>query len=522
MEVFMKELLVRIKNALGRLEDCVRRFPFSFVYLCLITFTGSYQIISENEKFEAIIALILGGLFCFLMELSYEYGIHGYRLLSPVSSLAVSVVAYFLLKTYENEYTYTAVFGLAVAAVSLICYILYKDRENRNLFSSLMKSAFIVQVFVCVILSGFSVCIAAFHFLIFNFQNVWKLYGVIFLSVFVLFGITLFLSYVPRPKEDAEVPSIYRTMIHKALFYIYLILIGILYLYILKIIISWKMPVGKLNWFGSFALLFYVFFYLSVDETDGRIQGIFKNYGAYLLLPVLAIQLFAIVIRLNAYGLTTARYVSLILIGIAVCFMLSNIFRFSVSKCFLIIPVLALVFTCTPLNVYDVPNRVQEHRLKSALIKGGALINGVLDDTVKMKAEYLEDVKSAYDYLKWSEGKKSSFFNDFAESKIVSSFYDLDYDENYISFHYSYNLEEKQIDIGEYNSMRILSGEETDQYQEDLTAFFLSLEENDNGEMLACKLSDGSRIIFEYIDYLYDPESSGFEELFWRGILFTK
>ena len=216
----MKDLLIRIKNALGRLEDCVRRFPFSFIYLCLITLTGSYQIISENESFELIVALILGGLFCFLMELSYEYGIHGYRMASPVSSLAVSTAAYLLLKNYQNEYVYTAVFGIAVAAVSLICYILYKDRENRNLFSSLIKSAFIVQVFVCIILSGFSVCIAAFHFLIFNFQNVWKIYGVVFLSVFTLFGITLFLSYVPGPKEDVEVPSIYRTMIHKALFFI--------------------------------------------------------------------------------------------------------------------------------------------------------------------------------------------------------------------------------------------------------------------------------------------------------------
>ena len=521
----MKELFIRIKNAFGRLEDCIRRFPFSFVYLCLITLAGSYQILSENELFEVTGALIIGGLSCFLLELAYEYGILRHRPVCSVLSLAISAGVYLLLKTYDNAYVYTAVFGLGIAIVSLICFILYKDRENRNLFSSLIKSAFIVQVFVCIILAGFSVCIAAFHFLIFNFQNIWKLYGVVFLAVSVLFGITLFLSYVPGPKEDVEVSSIYRTMIHKALFYIYLVLIGILYLYIIKIVVTWKMPVGKLNWFGSFALLFYVFFYLSVDETDGRIQEIFKKHGAYLLLPVLAIQLFAIVIRLNAYGLTTARYVSLVLIGIAVCFMLSHIFRFSVSKCFLIIPVLALLFTCTPLNIYDVPNRVQEQRLKNALSKGGALINGVLDDSVKLEAEYLEDVKSAYDYLRWSDGNKSSFFTDFEKSEIASHIRNGGYDSRNIkSYHYWHELNGEQIDVSEYRTMQQISKDGTDLLQDsDLTAFLLTLDQNDAEKsdqmQLAYELSDGQKLIFDYIEYTYDLDEKEFISLFYSGIL---
>ena len=524
----MKELFIRIKNALGRLEDCIRRFPFSFVYLCLITLAGSYQILSENELFEVNGALAIGGLSCFLLELAYEYGILKHRPVSPVSSVAISVGIYLLLKTYDNAYVYTAAFGLGIAIVSLVCFILYRDRENRNLFSGLIKSAFIVQIFVCVILAGFSVCIAAFHFLIFNFHNIWKLYGVVFLAVSTLFGITLFLSYVPRPKEDIEVPSTYRTMIHKALFYIYLVLIGILYLYIIKIVVTWKMPVGKLNWFGSFALLFYVFFYLSVDETDGRIQEIFKRYGAYLLLPVLAIQLFAIVIRLNAYGLTTARYVSLILIGVAVCFMLSGIFRFPVSRCFVIIAAVALLFTCTPLNIFDVPNRVQEQRLKNALSKGGALINGVLDDSVKLEAEYLEDVKSAYDYLRWSDGNKSSFFTAFAESRIAKSFDNYGYDDRNIrSYHYSYELNGEEIDVSGYRSMQMMSEDGTDRLEDlGLSAFLLSLEQDDSKQFhpapLAFELSDGRKLIFEYISYEYDLDEEEFIYLYYSGILLSR
>ena len=77
---------------------------------------------------------------------------------------------------------------------------------------------------------------------------------------------------------------------------------------------------------------------------------------------------------------------SLILIVIAVGFMAAQFFGFHVSLCFLLILPLAFVFTCTPLNIYDVPNRAQEKRLKNALTEGGALVDGVLNDTVNMEA----------------------------------------------------------------------------------------------------------------------------------------
>ncbi|MBR4422044.1 MAG: DUF4153 domain-containing protein, partial [Erysipelotrichaceae bacterium] len=467
--------------------------------------------------------LIMGGLFCFLMELSHEYKIHKTRILAPAVGLIVALLVFLILKDHDNEYVYTALGGIVVAVVALLAFVLYKNRENRYLFSHLMKSAFIVWIFTAVILAGFSVCIAAFHFLIFHFDEIWRIYSILFLLVLGLFGITLFLSYVPRPDEEVSVPPIYRTIIHKALFYIYLVLIGILYLYIIKIIVTWQMPVGKLNWFGCFALLFYVIFYLSVDETDGKPQALFKAKGALLLVPVLAIQLFAIFIRLNAYGLTTARFMSLILIAIAVGFMLTSMLKLHVAKCFLFIAVLAILFTCTPLNIYDVPNRLQENRLKNALVKGGALVNDVLNEDAVMETEYLEDAKSAYDYLRYSEGNKSSFFETFKDSKIARSFSEYSYDANIRSFYYGTDLDGKQIDIGSYHTLSITSQDRIPEYDDELKIFFLGLDEDKTNEyekdLLTYEASDGTKIIFRYISYEYDEDSKEFKYLSWEGIV---
>ena len=177
-EFDMKNLLERIKKAAGRLEDCIRRFPFSFGMLCLIALAGNYMIISEKELIEYPFAFTVAGLFCFLIELAHEYGMHKMRFLAPAFSLAASALFVCLMKTLDNVYIYTAIAAAGIAAVSFIAFVLYRDRENRHLFSHIVKSAFIVEIFAIVVLSGISVCIAAFHFLIFNFHEIWKMESV--------------------------------------------------------------------------------------------------------------------------------------------------------------------------------------------------------------------------------------------------------------------------------------------------------------------------------------------------------
>ena len=98
----METFLERIKKAGGRIEESIRRFPFSFVLLCLITINGIYMILAEKEAFELTFALIIGALFCFLTELSYEYGIHRLRPLIPAVALLIVAASYLLMKHYDN------------------------------------------------------------------------------------------------------------------------------------------------------------------------------------------------------------------------------------------------------------------------------------------------------------------------------------------------------------------------------------------------------------------------------------
>ena len=126
-----------------------------------------------------------------------------------------------------------------------------------------------------------------------------------------------------------------------------------------------------------------------------------------MLLPVLAIQLFAIYIRVSAYGLTDVRYASLVLILFAVLFIVNSVIRKKITWVFAAGAVISLLVTVTPLNLADVPARDQANRLMKVVNKYGLLSDGKYTYSDKVSEEDREILISCHDYLRFSDGKTS-------------------------------------------------------------------------------------------------------------------
>ena len=238
--VFMK-LVNRFNNTRNRLNDTVNRFPVTTVFLIIITIINIGFVLMEDMNSNLDVCLIVGTLMAFLMELSVEYQLFKNRYLSMIIGGCSALLSYGVLemvdKTYQI-YIHTGIMGICICCISLVFYVLYKNRDNQYIFSHYIKTNFIVGIFAFVVYMGFLVSLLAFHFLIFNFNNIWKLVIILSILLLFLFQYVLFISYVPKKEEVVEVPNTYRVIIHKALFFLYLLLIGILYLYILKIILQ--------------------------------------------------------------------------------------------------------------------------------------------------------------------------------------------------------------------------------------------------------------------------------------------
>ena len=541
------KIIDQFKDAKTRLYDTIYRFPFTTIFLSAISLISIYFILASENDTNLLLSLLASTLITFLFELAYEYDVHKIRILSLIIGLVTTFLSYVVLSYFDNIYVNTGLAGICIATISLIFYILYKNKENKYIFSYLIKTYFITSLFTSVVYSGFLVVLLAFNFLIFSFNDVFKLISILAILILFLIEFILLISYVPKKDEIVTVADIYRSIIHKALFYIYLLLIAILYLYILKIVVTWTMPVGKLNWFGCFALLFYVFFYLSVDEQDGEAQTLFKKHGALLLVPVLAIQLIAIGIRVSAYGLTTARFMSIILVLIAIGFMAISILKLPIKYAFLFMALVSMLFSCTPLNIFDVPNRNQENRLLKALVRSGAYKDGKIIQGIIPETEDCENAKAAADYLYYSAGNKSEFYSEFEKSELAyilrgaypSSWIDeyveeeiLEEDETEDSFistryfdYYSDRFFYEGLDISQYKTMKKMHGNTTECEGYDLTDYFMSLEEgvDDQREsVLKYQLSNNQTIIFEFLSFQINEKDNTFENIMYDAYILEK
>ena len=523
-----RTLIGKIKNIKNDVINVINQFPITILFLLAISIVSIIFIIIEDYKYEILEALLPGLFISLSIELGFEYKLLNKNKVLYAIPLVASVLSYSILTIFDNEYMHMVVCGFDLALFALIFYILYINKENKLIFSHLIKSKFITSLFAYVLSSGILTCILAFNFLILKFDDIWKIIGIFSIIISFFANYLIFLSYLPKQDEEISVPKIYRTIIHKGLFYIYLLLIFILYLYILKVILIHKMPVGKFNWFGCFSLFFYIFFYLSVDETDGLIQEKFKKYGAFIMIPILIMQVIGLYIRISNYGLTTLRYMSIVFILMGLVFVVNSIIKQPVKRSFIGIIILSLLFTCTPLNIFDVPNRNQEHILKNTLSEAGAYNNDKLDENVKIDKKYMAKIESCYDYLQSSMGKKSKFYNEFTESKIMEDLnqYSNNYDyqlDNRKDFYYYYDMDNETLDISKYGSMRKITGKspvfkDIDK-RVDNTDFFLKLK--DDEKMIVYDLGD-KYILFDSINYSYNEVDEEFEYIEWSGFLFEK
>jgi hypothetical protein len=197
----------------------------------------------------------------------------------------------------------------------------------------------------------------------------------------------------------------------------------------------------------------------------------FVKFGGFALMPIIAVQFMAINIRLVNYGLTTLRYVSVVLNGIAFAFAAVSLVKDGrfVKHMLLVLAAAALVLTLTPLNLFDVPARDQAARLSAALQRNGMLVNGEIIPKADIPQEDKIAITSAYEYLRYEHGKEQRDFVEGVEEKgfeetfgftqLYSAFeYAEDYDAAIRPRYISYYSELNTVDISGFSKLHRVGG----------------------------------------------------------------
>jgi hypothetical protein len=243
---------------------------------------------------------------------------------------------------------------------------------------------------------------------------------------------------------------------------VYLLLIAILCAYLGKVLVTFSFPSGRINWFASFASLFFVFFVFGLRQYrhENKFAAVFVKYGGYALMPIIAVQFMAIHIRLANYGLTAPRYVSVVLNGIAFLFAAVSLVKDGrfIKYMLPVLAAAALALTLTPLNLFDVPARDQAARLTAALERNGMLVDGEIIPKSDIPEEDKISITSAYEYLRYNHaGERHAFVKEtgFEETYGFKQRHEIDSDEELISRprYFSYYSPLKLFDISGYRTI---------------------------------------------------------------------
>ena len=334
---------------------------------------------------------------------------HGFEVL-----LTVVVFVFFFILVQGHDWTdpyillKTAGPALVFASVGLYCLEPQNEGEEPALvvFFAVSK-AWLVGTLLIVSLNT---CLTAFDSLLFSLES--RLHTTLYFLIaefsFLFIGIQVFLASLPERGKNMETPALFRALLMRVLWPVYLILLAILYLYVAKIIYVWAIPVGMMNWFASLALLaFSVFFFCFANDARYSLLQRFLRWGLLLFLPILAVQAAAVWQRVEPYGLTVLRYTSIHCTIFGIFLLVLAFLRRSPRPALLVLAFMIAAFTLTPLNIVDVPLRTQEARLWGVLEENGMLQDGEVVENPALAEGARDRLLSASEYL--TDQKKTSF-----------------------------------------------------------------------------------------------------------------
>lgn len=352
---------------------------------------------------------------------------------------AVSIILGLLIGAFSDNDAYTRIIlGLLLTTIIGIVYQMMKnskttsDKYLTQAFTNLFKigiMGIIINIGIMLVVGLFSTLIYELDYAVFT-----KLEFIIILTYFIPAGI---ISLEKIEKENTK-------FIYSINNYVLLPLVGIattiFYLYIIKLIITLKLPETSI--FAPIAALLIfaiptVLMVLSYEE-----KNIFNKIAdklRYLFIPLLVLQTYALILRIKNYSITSDRYAAIILLIILISSVILLIKEKGKKFMYVLIPcmILTVISTIPPyINMEEFPNYMQIKRLTKIMPEGTKFE----ELTPNKKQEVLSIVYYIHD-----EKYYPSYID---RDKLIDKAYK---DPTVTSIYY--NKDNKKIDISKYKEI---------------------------------------------------------------------
>ena len=452
-------ITIRILQLKGRAHELIRRFPVAVFWQAALFLVGAGIILLRpdlyaegwhSDYFEHLVRLAPAVFGAWMTAVMFRLFTDVFPVKKSLLLHAASSAVLFLLLAYawygvENPSRHLIIGtqGIYLALAFLALFLLERTNKAPGLPALLFAAAFSIVTSILLSL-GLILCVAAFWALIVTDADGWLPETTYLFSGLIAYGgwgLAAFLGALPSANARYQFPAATQKLLLYLFFPVYLLLLIVLYLYVGKIIGVGEMPVGTMNWYASFALLGFAFFFGTLAAQERLpLFSRFLKWGLLLFLPILAVQLYGVYLRYEAYGLTTLRYTSMICTFCGIYALAVAFLRRKPQQVYLCAAILALIFSLTPLNVVDVPLRSQEARLSQLLTEHNLIQDGQIikrDDTPPAVVDEIIDI---------------AFYLEQDASPLAAEVFDTKFNAMRASF-YFYGEDFEELSIAGYRTL---------------------------------------------------------------------
>ncbi len=377
-----------LRNFFSTIKPSAKRFSVALVLSITGCIAESICLLHDGVfKWENILtAITMSSIWCSALsictEITFELAVKIYNPSNKIKLLIHGAEYKFILgmlifwtcllnEDSISQYKRLAYFGTLSSLFFILIFlskITFKDKNIPGKF--VISSVFTLIVSTCIG-TGVFIVYSAIAKLILGEMPDYKISETIWLWTALGIAYNIFIAFFFKDEQNLSESKPIRILFEKILLPIYALLLVVLYIYFFKCVFTKKLPSGEINWFVSFATVFYIEFFHALKTFKSRTTDVFYKACPVLLLPLIAIQYIAFFIRVNAYGYTESRYLSVIYIILSTIFVAITIYRKKDFTTFVILlfAVMALAVAVGPFNMIDTPKRNQLHIFEKILAK---------------------------------------------------------------------------------------------------------------------------------------------------------
>ncbi len=333
----------------------------------------------------------------------------------------VALVAFYLslpANPYSPEMYVLRCVVLFVALHALVAFVPYLGgaqvqgfwQYNKSLFLRLLVAA----LYSGVLFVGLAIALAAMDYL-FGVDIPEERYPQLWILLAGIFNTWFFLAGVPDNLTSLNADSSYPKGLKVFTQFVLLPLVGLYFIilisYEIKIVVEWELPKGWVSqlvlWYAVVGIFSMLLLHPLREMSENKWIKTFVTWFFRTIIPLIVLLFFAIIVRIDDYGVTEPRYFVLALAvglsAVTACFVLSK--RADIRVVPIVLFIIAILSAYGPWSAFAVSERSQQGRLETILERNSLLSDGhIAPASGEISFQDRQDISSILTYLNSTHG----------------------------------------------------------------------------------------------------------------------